>query len=202
MNTGVYAAEYGWAAGGVINSVTKSGTNQLLRRAYFYDREINWNAFNTYTKNTTAVYANGGTISSSLPPIPSLEDVRKIYGFTLGGGDHQRHCCSGSASTISTRASFLGVSAAKQWHDVLQPAGCSVAWLGDLQPNHGRECRIPFRNHSRPTRTTRWTAGGLHAGGAPAGQHRHLRGRRRGRRRRGRCCVLSAGRVCCRTWAM
>ena len=29
VNTGVYAAEYGRAAGGVINSVTKSGTNAL-----------------------------------------------------------------------------------------------------------------------------------------------------------------------------
>ena len=29
VNTGVYAAEYGRSAGGVINSVTKSGTNQI-----------------------------------------------------------------------------------------------------------------------------------------------------------------------------
>jgi hypothetical protein len=29
VNTGVYAAEYGRAAGGVITSVTKSGTNQF-----------------------------------------------------------------------------------------------------------------------------------------------------------------------------
>ncbi len=29
VNTGVYSAEFGRAAGGVINSVTKSGTNEL-----------------------------------------------------------------------------------------------------------------------------------------------------------------------------
>ena len=44
VNTGVYSAEYGRAAGGVINSVTKSGTNQTFHgEAYFFDRESNWN---------------------------------------------------------------------------------------------------------------------------------------------------------------
>ena len=86
MNTGVYAAEFGRAAGGVVNSVTKSGTNQIHGQAYFYDRESNWNAYNNYTKNTTAVYANGGTIPSSFVTSHfKPEDVRKIYGFTVGG---------------------------------------------------------------------------------------------------------------------
>jgi hypothetical protein len=77
MNTGVYAAEYGRAAGGVINSVTKSGGNGLHGEAYFYDRESNWNAFNNYT-----VYSPPPTyISTHIKP----EDVRKIYGFTVGG---------------------------------------------------------------------------------------------------------------------
>src|SRR6185312_7517520 len=79
MNTGVYSAEYGRAAGGVINSVTKSGTNQLHGQAYFYDRESNWNAKNPYTKLTTLV--NGSNVSSVVKP----EDLRKIYGFTMGG---------------------------------------------------------------------------------------------------------------------
>jgi hypothetical protein len=86
VNTGVYAAEYGRAAGGVINSVTKSGTNSFHGQAYFFDRESNWNAYNDYTTNTTAVYANGGTIPSSFLTAPyKPEDVRKIYGFTVGG---------------------------------------------------------------------------------------------------------------------
>jgi outer membrane receptor protein involved in Fe transport len=79
MNTGVYAAEYGRAAGGVINSVTKSGTNSLHGQAYFYDRESNWNAKNDYTKLTTLV--NGTSSTSVVKP----EDLRKIYGFTAGG---------------------------------------------------------------------------------------------------------------------
>jgi hypothetical protein len=86
MNTGVYAAEFGRAAGGVINSVTKSGTNQLHGELYFFDRESNWNAYNNYTTNTVAVYGNGGTIPTGFTfPHFKPEDLRKVYGFTAGG---------------------------------------------------------------------------------------------------------------------
>jgi hypothetical protein len=79
VNTGVYSAEYGRAAGGVINSVTKSGTNNIHGEAYFYDRESNWNAFNDYT--TIATVVNGANVTEHIKP----EDLRKIYGFTVGG---------------------------------------------------------------------------------------------------------------------
>ena len=79
VNTGVYSAEYGRAAGGVITSVTKSGTNQIHGQAYFYDRESNWNAFNDYTTVTSLV--DGINQTTHIKP----EDLRKIYGFTAGG---------------------------------------------------------------------------------------------------------------------
>jgi outer membrane receptor protein involved in Fe transport len=79
VNTGVYSAQYGRAAGGVITSVTKSGTNQLHGAAYFFDRQSNWNAYNNYTTLTS--YANGTTTTSPIKP----KDLRKIYGFTVGG---------------------------------------------------------------------------------------------------------------------
>lgn len=79
VNTGVYSAEYGRAAGGVITSVTKSGTNQLHGQAYFYDRESNWAAYNDYTTITQLV--NGVNTTEHIKP----EDLRKIYGFTAGG---------------------------------------------------------------------------------------------------------------------
>ncbi len=83
VNTGVYAAEYGRAAGGVVTSVTKSGTNQVHGVAYFFDRESNWNAYNDFTTITTAV---GSPIPTSFKTSPlKPEDLRKIYGFTVGG---------------------------------------------------------------------------------------------------------------------
>ncbi len=85
VNTGVYSAEYGRAAGGVINSVTKSGTNQIHGEAYFYDRESNWNAYNAFSKITTPTLnpTTGGYTFPTTPLKP--EDVRKIYGFTASG---------------------------------------------------------------------------------------------------------------------
>jgi Carboxypeptidase regulatory-like domain/TonB dependent receptor len=79
VNTGVYAAEFGRAAGGVINSVTKSGGNQFHGQIYGYDRQSNWAAFNNYTTETVLV--NGVNTVIHLKP----EDLRKIYGFTVGG---------------------------------------------------------------------------------------------------------------------
>ena len=79
VNTGVYSAEYGRAAGGVLTSVTKSGGNQLHGEAYFFDRESNWNAYNDWTTVTQLV--NGANSTVHIKP----EDLRKIYGFTAGG---------------------------------------------------------------------------------------------------------------------
>jgi len=79
VNTGVYSAQYGRAAGGVITSVTKGGTNGIHGEAYFFDRESNWNTFNNYTTLTQLV--NGTNVTSHIKP----KDLRKIYGFTAGG---------------------------------------------------------------------------------------------------------------------
>jgi hypothetical protein len=86
VNSGVYSAQYGRAAGGVITSVTKSGTNKIHGEAYFFDRQSSWNAYNNYAQITTPVYTGGSTLPTSydtehLKP----KDLRKIYGFSVGG---------------------------------------------------------------------------------------------------------------------
>jgi outer membrane receptor protein involved in Fe transport len=81
VNTGVYSAEYGRAAGGVITSVTNSGTNQLHGQAYFWDRESKWAAYSNYAKLTTYNSSSNSYVSAPIKP----EDLRKIYGFTAGG---------------------------------------------------------------------------------------------------------------------
>src|SRR6185437_378487 len=45
VNTSNYSSEYGRSAGGVINTVTKSGTNSLHGQAFFRDRDNDWGAF-------------------------------------------------------------------------------------------------------------------------------------------------------------
>ncbi|HXB63061.1 MAG TPA: TonB-dependent receptor [Acidobacteriaceae bacterium] len=71
VNTGVYSAEFGRATGAVINSVTKSGTNQFHGQIYFYDRQSSWGAYNDYTV----------ILGKHVKP----EDLRKIYGGTVSG---------------------------------------------------------------------------------------------------------------------
>jgi hypothetical protein len=83
VNTGVYSAEFGRAAGGVINAVSKSGSNTLHGIAYFSDRDNGWGTFNPFTTNTV----NTGTITSpnfvTSPYKP--KDWRKEWGFDVGG---------------------------------------------------------------------------------------------------------------------
>jgi len=44
INVANHSAEYGGAAGGVINAITKSGTNMFHGAAFFYDRDNRWRA--------------------------------------------------------------------------------------------------------------------------------------------------------------
>jgi hypothetical protein len=72
VNTGVYSAQYGRAAGGVINSVTRSGTNKIHGDVTFNDLDRGFGAFVP------------GSIDASGHPLKP-KDLRKIYGFSAGG---------------------------------------------------------------------------------------------------------------------
>ncbi|MDR3741558.1 MAG: TonB-dependent receptor [Terracidiphilus sp.] len=80
VNTSNYSAEYGRSAGGVVNTVTKSGTNQFHGELYGYDRDNEWGSMNPFTtipvKNSSGTYVN-------VPYKP--KDWRKMAGFGVGG---------------------------------------------------------------------------------------------------------------------
>jgi hypothetical protein len=85
VNTGVYSAEYGRAAGGVLNAVTKSGSNTIHGQAYFYDRDNEWGAFNPFTTLTSvSVPTGGGNPVVATNPFKA-KDWRKRWGFGIGG---------------------------------------------------------------------------------------------------------------------
>jgi hypothetical protein len=80
VNTSNYAAEYGRAAGGVVNTVTRSGGNQLHGEAFFFDRDNAWGATNAFTTITQRA-ANGTYATTPFQP----EDLRKQWGAGVGG---------------------------------------------------------------------------------------------------------------------
>lgn len=84
VNAGVYPSEYGRAVGGVINSVTNSGGNNLHGQVYFSDRESAWGAYNDYTTNTTGVQNSDGSYTFTTSPYKPA-DSRRIWGFNAGG---------------------------------------------------------------------------------------------------------------------
>jgi hypothetical protein len=81
VNTSNYSAEYGRAAGGVINTVTKSGTNKLHGELFFYDRDNGLGgASNPYTQLYNFDQNSGLNIQNVKP-----KDWRKQWGFGVGG---------------------------------------------------------------------------------------------------------------------
>jgi hypothetical protein len=83
VNTGVYSAEFGRAAGGVLNAISKSGTNTIHGVAFFSDRDNDWGAYNPFTTNT---YNTGSASAPTFTTVPYKPiDWRKEWGFDAGG---------------------------------------------------------------------------------------------------------------------
>ena len=80
VNTSNYSAEYGGAAGGVINTVTKSGTNNLHGEIDLFDRDNVWGAANAFT--TIQVQTAPGVFT---PQPLKPKDWRKRVAAQLGG---------------------------------------------------------------------------------------------------------------------
>ena len=79
VNTSSYSAEYGRSAGGVVNAVTKCGTNEFHGDVFYYQRNNKWGARNPLATNTLLV--NGVFTPVGIKP----KDVRHQFGGTIGG---------------------------------------------------------------------------------------------------------------------
>lgn len=75
VNNTNFSAEYGRAAGGVINTVTKSGTNDLRGEIFFFDRDNQWGS-----RNPSALLP---TPAGLVPVKP--RDARYQFGGAVGG---------------------------------------------------------------------------------------------------------------------
>ena len=75
VNNTNYSAEYGRAAGGIINTVTKSGTNNLRGEIFFFDRDNRFGA-----RNPSALLPTPTGLVSVKPG-----DTRYQFGGAVGG---------------------------------------------------------------------------------------------------------------------
>ncbi len=80
VNTSNYSAEYGRAAGGVVNAVTKSGTNEFHGQLFYYQRNNKWGARNPLAFRSV-LQPNGTFDRIGVKPI----DVRHQFGGNIGG---------------------------------------------------------------------------------------------------------------------
>src|SRR5688572_16174486 len=79
VNTSSYSAEYGRSAGGVVNAITKSGTNDFHGGLFYYQRNNKWGARNPLS--TISQQINGVFTPVGFKP----KDVRHQFGGTIGG---------------------------------------------------------------------------------------------------------------------
>jgi hypothetical protein len=82
VNTSNYSVEYGRSAGGVVNAVTRSGSNAFHGEAYFFDRDAGWGTKNPFVTHAVQV--------SSAPVVYANQvfkpkDWRKQMGIGIGG---------------------------------------------------------------------------------------------------------------------
>ena len=79
VNTDAYSAEYGRAAGGVINAVTKSGSNQLHGDLFYLNRNFSWGAYTPFA--TQPALVDGAYRQVPVKPV----DIRQQFGGDIGG---------------------------------------------------------------------------------------------------------------------
>src|SRR5216683_2476184 len=119
VNTSNYSAEYGRSAGGVVNAVTKSGTNRMHGEAFWFYRSTDFGAINPFAFLTTL--QNGTAVTTPVKP----EDKRHQFGGDIAGpiikdklffffsADQQKRNFPGIANASAPAAFFAPLSAAE-----------------------------------------------------------------------------------------
>jgi len=121
VNTSNYSAQYGRSAGGVVNVVTRSGSNEFHGELYFYDRDIDLGgATNPYTLLTVE---NPNDTYSSVPTKPT--DWRKEWGFGAGGR-LIRNKLFWFYSYDQERRNFPGISRPADPNDMFAPSNAAL----------------------------------------------------------------------------
>jgi hypothetical protein len=127
VDTSNFSAEYGAAAGGVVNAITKSGTNQFHGSAYDFIRNDRLDARNYFATTRPLLVRNqyGGSLGG-----PILHD--RLWFFAAYEGVHQRDEVTGTA-TVPTALERIGnfsqspsIASVKPIYDPATTAGTGI----------------------------------------------------------------------------
>src|SRR3989441_2528103 len=122
--TSNYAAEYGFASGGVINAVTRSGTNSIHGTAFDFLRNDMFDAANFFDnangtrksvlrQNQFGFSAGGPVVKNKVFVFGAYEGVRYVKGIstsntTLSSAAHSSPCTSGLTAPCASISRYLG----------------------------------------------------------------------------------------------
>jgi hypothetical protein len=141
VNTSNYSVEYGRSAGGIVNSVTKSGTNSFHGVGYYFDRDSAWAATNSTVTHPVEV-SNTPPTYKVVPFKPT--DLRRQFGLAVGGpiwkdkiffffaADKFYHDFPAAATITGASANSNFYTAA----DAALPAGKTCGATGSAAPNY------------------------------------------------------------------
>jgi hypothetical protein len=108
VQTSNYSAQFGQNAGGVVNVVTKSGTNELHASAFEFNRNAVFNARNSFTSDRDQLKRNqfGGTFGGPVV-IPHLYNGKDHTFFFVGSQGTTIRNVSGSNGAFAPTAANL-----------------------------------------------------------------------------------------------
>jgi Carboxypeptidase regulatory-like domain/TonB-dependent Receptor Plug Domain len=134
VQTSNYSAEFGQNAGGVVNVVTKSGTNDLHGGAFDFVRNAVFNARNYFSPKRDGLKRNqfGGTIGGPVT-LPFYKGRDKTFFFFGYQGTRNHSLQEGLTSFIPTAANMAGdFSAALQASNPGNPLGRATTIIDPL----------------------------------------------------------------------
>jgi hypothetical protein len=141
VNTSNYSVEYGRSAGGIVNSVTKSGTNSFHGVGYYFDRDSAWAATNSTVTHPVQV-SNTPPTYKVVPFKPT--DLRRQFGLAVGGPIWKDKIFFFFAADkfyhdFPAAATITGASANSNFYtpaDAALPAGKTCGATGSAAPNY------------------------------------------------------------------
>jgi hypothetical protein len=135
VQTTNYSAEFGASAGGVVNAITKSGTNALHGSAYEFIRNDNLDARNFFAQTKPLLVQNqyGGSLGG-----PIKKDKAWLFGAYEGFGDRSEATSTATVPTLAQRSGNFGST------PIYDPATTTP------NPSGSGSIRTPFPNNIIP----------------------------------------------------